>query len=216
MRSKYNKFLTVLSIILIIAILGILGYLGYDYYEKYRITKEANDFLSEFDELVVELANEENNNTNTTTPNNSTGKPRGISTDALYYRGYKVVGKIEMPSVNLQYPVLDVLTDAKAIEYSVAIQYGVGLNQIGNTVIIGHNYRSGLFFGSNKKMQIGDKVYITDLEGKKICYVIYNKYKTPQEDFSYANRNTDGKREITLVTCDSNNKNRLVICAKEE
>lgn len=212
MKSSYNRFLTILAIILTIAILVILGYLGYGYYERFKVTKEADTFIDEFDDLIIELGNEENSGESNKTSNGV----RGVSTKSLYYKGYKVVGKIEMPSVNLQYPVLDFLTDARAIEYSVAIQYGVGLNEIGNTVIIGHNYRSGLFFGSNKRMQIGDKIYITDLTGRKITYIVYNKYKTPQDDFSYSTRNTDGKREITLVTCDTNNKNRLIICAREE
>ena len=44
----------------------------------------------------------------------------------------------------------------------------LGLNKVGNTVIIGHNYRNGTFFGSNKKMNEGDKVYITDLSGNTV------------------------------------------------
>jgi LPXTG-site transpeptidase (sortase) family protein len=91
----------------------------------------------------------------------------------------------------------------------------LGLNKVGNTVIIGHNYRNGTFFGSNKKMNEGDKVYITDLSGNRVEYTIYSKYITPQADYSYAQRDTAGKREITLVTCHSNNKYRLILCARE-
>ena len=80
-----------------------------------------------------------------------------------------------------------------------------GLNQVGNTVIIGHNYRNGAFFGS-----------ITDNSGTRVEYTIYKKYLTPQEDYSYATRNTNGKREITLVTCHTDNKYRLVIFAREQ
>ena len=39
----------------------------------------------------------------------------------------------------------------KALETSVVVLYGVGLNQPGNTTIAGHNYRNGLFFSNNKK-----------------------------------------------------------------
>ena len=141
---------------------------------------------------------------------------RGINTDALSYRGYRVEGKLEMPSVKLQYPVLEEMKNINELEISVAIQYGVGLNKVGNTVIIGHNYRSGLFFGSNKKMNIGDSIFITDSEtGKRIEYKIYNKYTTEENDTSFYNRNTNGKREVSLVTCMSNNNYRLVILARE-
>ena len=93
---------------------------------------------------------------------------------------------------------------------------GYGLNKVGNTVIIGHNYRNGAFFGSNKRLSEGDKVYITDNSGERVEYTIYKKYLTPQEDYSYATRNTNGKREITLVTCHTDNRYRLVIFAKAD
>lgn len=222
-KGAYDKFLTVLLAILIIGIIGTAGYLVYKYYEKNKLNTDADVFLNEFDNYV----NDNNNNIedeplyneeveNKAIQEQTSGRVRGISTDALTYKGYKVAGKLEMPTVNLQYPVLEQMTDANAIEVSVAIQYGVGLNNVGNTVIIGHNYRSGLFFGSNKKLQIGDTIYITDwATGTKRAYTIYNKYTTEESDTSYYNRNTNGTREVSLVTCQSNNKYRLVILARE-
>ena len=218
-KGVYDKFLTVLLVILIIGIIGTAGYLLYKYYEKNKLNTDANEFLNEFDAYVNEiddepLYNEEAEN-QAIREQTSTGV-RGILTDALTYKGYKVAGKLEMPTVNLQYPVLDQMTDANAIEVSVAIQYGVGLNNVGNTVIIGHNYRSGLFFGSNKNLQIGDNIYITDwATGTRRAYTIYNKYTTEESDTSYYSRDTGGKREVSLVTCQSNNKYRLVVLARE-
>ena len=141
---------------------------------------------------------------------------RGIETDKLVYKGFKVVGKLEMPTINIQYPILDVITHAKAIEVSVGILYGPGVNQPGNTVIIGHNYNNGLFFGKNKHLQIGQKIYITDIYGNKKEYTIFNKYYTPESDTSYITRKTDGKTEVTLVTCDTTGANRLVVCARAD
>lgn len=220
MKKRFNGILSIILVVLILIILGIVGYLLYEHYQKSAIQQETSEVLEQFDSLIIELnenngGTENNENGDSNQENNVSTGMGGIKTNSLYLRGYKVVGKIEMPSVNLQYPILDVLTDAKALDHSVAIQYGVGLNKIGNTIIMGHNYRSGAFFGSNKKMKIGDSIYITDLDGNRIEYKIYNKYITAQEDFSYANRNTQGKKEITLVTCDSNNKNRLIIYARE-
>lgn len=218
-KGKYNKVLTVILVILLIAIVVGIGFVGYQYYLKIKNDNETSKVLEEFDKIIVELGDtkQNNNESSVTDPTQSpSGGMGGISTNSLYYRGYKVIGKIEMPSVNLQYPILDMLTDAKAIDYSVAIQYGAGINKVGNTVIIGHNYYNGSFFGKNKRMKIGDVLYITDLQGNRIEYEIYNKYITPGEDYSYANRNTSGYREVTLVTCDSNNANRLVICAREK
>lgn len=220
-KGAYDKFLTVLLAILIIGIMGTAGYLVYKYYEKNKLNTDADAFLNEFDNYVNDnniedepLYNEKSENK--AIQEQTSGRVRGISTDALTYKGYKVAGKLEMPTVNLQYPVLEQMTDANAIEVSVAIQYGVGLNNVGNTVIIGHNYRSGLFFGSNKNLQIGDTIYITDwATGTRRAYTIYNKYTTEESDTSFYNRNTNGTREVSLVTCQSNNKYRLVVLARE-
>ena len=91
-----------------------------------------------------------------------------------------------------------------------------GLNQPGNTVIAGHNYRNGDFFGNNDKLKLGDKVYITDNSGTKIKYTIYNIYETAPDDSDFIRRETNGKREISLSTCTDNSKARLIIWAVEE
>lgn len=85
----------------------------------------------------------------------------------------------------------------------------------GNTVLVAHNYRNGTFFSNNKKLAVGDKIYITDSTGEKVEYTIYNTYITSDSDFSYATRDTAGKREISLSTCTNDSSKRLVIWAKE-
>ena len=221
----YNKVLTGILTVLIIAILGVAGYLGYGCYEKIKKNSDANEFLeNEFDTIIVPVSEENpqenldgDNNENTATPNNTNKSSSGVSTNnGLYYKGFKVAGKIEMPSIRIKYPVLDVITHANAIEVSVGILYGPGLNNKGNTVIVGHNYNNGLFFGKNKNLKIGDKIYITDLSGNRVEYTIYNKYTTPESDSSFITRNTGDNTEVTLVTCDATGKNRLVVCAKVE
>ena len=71
-------------------------------------------------------------------------------------------------------------------------------------------------FSNNKKIEEGDKIYLTDLSGKKVTYTVYKKYKTSTEDFDYAVRDTNGKREISLSTCTDDSKQRLIIWAKEK
>lgn len=221
--KRFNTFLNIVLVIVILMILASMGFIGYDYfYKKYKNATDAEKEIEKIDEyiadnnnLVVEVGNEPIEESNTTNNTNTTKKYNSNVNYGLTYRGYGVLGKIELPKVGLQYPVLETMTNAKSIDVSVAMQYGVGLNNVGNTVIIGHNYRNGTFFGSNKKLVEGDKVYITDLSGNRVEYTIYSKYITPQEDYSYAQRDTGGKREVTLVTCHSNNKYRLILCARE-
>ena len=65
-------------------------------------------------------------------------------------------------------------------------------------------------------MQIGDSVFITDwATGVRREYKIYDKFTTEESDTSFYQRDTAGTREVSLVTCQSNNSYRLVILARE-
>ena len=148
---------------------------------------------------------------NTTTTDSKTG----ISSTKKTYKGFNVVGTIEIPKISLKYPILEKVTK-KSIEVAVAVIYGTGPNEVSNTTIMGHNYRNGLFFSNLKKLSNGDKIYITDLNGNKVTYTIYNKYETTPEDADYMTRNTNGAREISLSTCTDDSSARLIIWAKAD
>ena len=217
-ESKYSKVLTVILVIVIVAIIGLLGFLAYDYYQNYIVTKDTSDFVDNFQGDVTDgeakdegVANADGNGL-LDLKDAETGSG---TTKRRTYKGFGVLGTMEIPAINFSYPVLEKVTK-KSIETAVAFLYGTGLNQPGNSVIIGHNYRNGLFFSNNKKLNIGDKIYITDEEGKKLTYTIYNKFETTPEDTSFYQRDTGGKPEVTLSTCNDNSSARLIIFAKAE
>lgn len=226
-NSKYSNVLTIILIIVIIAIIALIGFLGYDFYRKYYIEKDAQDFMSQYEEqikntvasntieegntvsTVINPVEMENPNQNTT-GNNSSGSTKKYPT----YKGYNVLGTIEIPKTGIKYPVLDKVT-TKSIQVAVAYYYGPGLNKVGNTTIVGHNYRNGAFFGKNKQLKVGDAIYITDNSGEKVKYTIYKTYTTTETDAEYITRDTKGAREISLSTCTDDSKGRLIIWAKE-
>lgn len=223
-ESKYSKILTVILVIVIIAIVGLLGFLGYDYYQNFIVTKDTSDFVDNFQGDVTDEETTDNgddvqdNGENTTNPFEQIKDANTVgngSTVKQTYKGFGVLGTMEIPATNFKYPVLEKVTKS-SIETAVAFLYGTGLNQPGNSVIIGHNYRNGLFFSNNKKLNIGDKIYITDVQGTKLTYTIYNKFETTPEDTSFYQRDTGGKPEVTLSTCTDDSKARLIICAKTE
>ena len=155
-ESKYSKVLTVILVIVIVAIIGLLGFLAYDYYQNYVISNDAKNFVENFEGEVTaseENKNETTNNEvaeNTTTENplesiENTSSSGSASKDKPTYKGFGVLGTITIPAINLEYPILDKVTPT-SIETAVAFLYGTGINQPGNSVIIGHNYRNGLFF----------------------------------------------------------------------
>lgn len=51
--------------------------------------------------------------------------------------------------------------------------------------------------------------------GKKIDYSVYESYETDYDDLSCTNQETNGKREVTLITCNNIKNRRRVIKARE-
>ena len=223
MNKKYSNFLTILLVVIIIAILVIIGVLGYKYYKTYVTKNSSQDFVDNFVDSSTDGQKNNKNNDSTndiqydgidegekTETDTSTGKKK-------QYNGFDVAGTIEIPATRLKCPILEQYTySPKALETSVVVLYGVGLNQPGNTTIAGHNYRNGLFFSNNKKLNIGDKIYITDSSGRRVAYTIYNKYEADENESDYITRDTQGVTEISLTTCTDDSKARIIILAKAD
>ncbi len=222
-ESKYSKVLTIILVIVIVAILGLLGFLAYDYYQKYITTNDAEDFVNNFESDVASREdndnddNDGNNEALDQLQNMTGGTNQSASSQKTrpQYKGFGVLGTMTIPKINLKYPILEKMTKT-SIERSIAFLWGVGVNQPGNTVIVGHNYRNGAFFSNNKKLNIGDKIYITDNDGKQVTYTIYNKFETTDTDTSFYQRDTAGKAEVTLSTCTDSGKERLIILARAD
>lgn len=225
-ESKYGKILTIILIIVVIGVLILLTFLGVDIYKKYATEKEVAKVVDNYDTALNNIENTTTDVNNelpdiVTKPSENTNSSVGDTTSGqrpvkVQHEGYNVEGKIEIPAINLKYVILEKTTPS-SIETAVAIMYSAnGLNQPGNTVIAGHNYRNGSFFGNNDKLKEGDKIYITDNYGTKIKYNIYNIYETSPDDSDFIMRDTNGKREVSLSTCTDNSKARLIIWAVEE
>lgn len=230
MFSKYSNVLTMLLVIFIVAILGIIGYFAYDLFNSNSINSNAQSAIDEFESATKKIKKDTSNlsNTTNTTESNATNPldelNELISTDdveqteeieKVYMEDYEVMGTIRIPRTGIEYPVLESVTK-RSLEIAVGIAYGPGLNEVGNTVIYGHNYRNGLFFSDNKKLAVGDEIYITDRTGTTLTYSIYNIYQTSANDASYFTRDTEGRKEISLQTCTDDSSARIIIWAAEK
>lgn len=242
--SKYSKVLTIVLIVVIIGVIGLLIFLAVDAFRKSTTERESEEAVSRFEESLKpgdssgnsgEQTNQAVNSVDpiidpvideNTTGGSSGGDGQGGSSSGgsggssgggsgVTYKGYNVIGTIEIPKTNIKYPILDQVS-IRSLEASIGYIYGQGINQVGNAVLVGHNYRNGTFFSNNKRLSKGDKIYITDTNGQKITYVITKKYETSTNDFSYATRDVKGKREISLSTCTDDTKKRLIIWAEEQ
>ena len=225
LSSKYSNFLTILLIIIIILIVVLLGIWGYNVYQKHNVETGTQEAIKEFESKIgrtkveneIDYSNVANpidsiqaidtSNTVSNTPTNQ------IQT----YKGFIMLGYIEIPKTKIKLPILEEVTP-KSLEASVGILYSTasGLNKPGNTVIAGHNYRNGLFFSDNYKIQKDDIIYITDTNGNKLKYIVYHTYTTTPEDADYMERDTYGTTEISLTTCTDDSSQRIIIWARAE
>lgn len=238
--GKYGNILTLILIILIVAILGLLGYFGYSWFYSSNVNTKAQNAMEEFSSATQSVKKENNkekpketeespveentevmnpleNFSSQTTTSDKKDVSSQTSVQKTYLEGYEVLGNITIPKTNCKYPVLNQVTK-KSLETAVAVLYPTNLetlNTESNTVIVGHNYRNGLFFSNNYKLTNGDKI-IVEGATETVTYIIYNSYYTTPTDADYMIRDTHGYREISLSTCNDDSSQRLIIWAIEE
>ena len=219
-EKRYSKILTVVLILIIVLVIGLLAFLGYNFYKNKKINSDANNFADKFgNTIATEKPTDGNSDSQNNTAENITSSGDASNSQGVItkYKGFNVIGIIEIPKTNLKYPVLSDYS-AKSLNTSVVAIYPKNptLNVVGNVVIAGHNYKNGNFFSNNKKLSNGDKIIITDLNNNKVTYTIYNMFETTPNDTESYNKDTDGKMEITLSTCTDDSSARLIIEARAE
>ena len=138
----------------------------------------------------------------------------------LTLNGYKVIGIIKIPAIDLEYPILemDVSNPEEAKEpmrLAIIKYWGGDINGYGNLSLAGHNNYNGTMFGKTKNLKIGDIVELTDLDDQTVQYQIYDIFKTDPNDVTILETKDETIREVTLITCTNGNRERLILKAKE-
>ena len=128
--------------------------------------------------------------------------------------GYKVIGIINIPKIDIEYPILE-KTETKSLNLSITKFWGQKINQKGNVVLAGHNNINNRFFGKINRLEIGDIIELTDNQMVTIQYKVFTKYKVDPNDISIINADDENTREVTLVTCTNGAKERLIVKARE-
>ncbi len=225
--NRYGNVLTMILVVVVVIILGIAGYFGYSIYKQGATNKAAEAALTDFEQATKSVRKKVQDKEEEQLPEGETLVPdmsayqnvtQQEQTEApkkVMYEGYEVKGEISIPKTGCKYPVLAEVTK-HSLEVAVAILYGPGLNEPGNTVIVGHNYRNGLFFSNNSKLAKGDTITIKSAT-ETVNYTIYNTYYTSPDDATYMKRDVEeGVREISLSTCNNDSSQRLIIWAREQ
>lgn len=131
------------------------------------------------------------------------------------FNGFEVCAKLEIPDISLEISILAEYSE-EALNTSPTKFWGVNANEIGNFCVVGHNFINKNMFHDLKKLEIGDIFYIIDKNIGKVEYEIFNIYKVLPEDVSPLNTVTTNEREVTLITCTSDSKERIIVKAKEK
>ena len=182
---------------------------------EWELEKEVKEVQSSYGELIFSIGDTEEEETpvinlpSTTTSNtlNSeiTANGKNYTTEAI----------LEYPKLGINYPVLSEETE-ELLKISLCKYWGPNPNKVGNYCIVGHNYKSGKMFGKLSGAEIGDEVNLTDLNGDKVTYSVYNKYVVEPTDVSCTSQLTNNQKEITLITCTNYGQDRLVVKAREK
>ena len=124
-------------------------------------------------------------------------------------------GIIEIPKINLYYPVFSTLTEEN-LKVSPCKFYGDSLEDTGNVCIAGHNYNNDMFFSKINLLEQNDEIFIYNNIGVKYTYLVTENYEVKEDDLSPIINYNQNEKNLTLITCNNLNNNRFVIKAKQK
>lgn len=227
-KKKMYKILLILSIFSIISLFSIYIYAEYDRNKEEEISEDILSFIANDEEddttissyenaLVVritreieqevEIPQENKEQLQVATATSTYTAPNG--------KKYETIGVVKIPKLNITYPILSQTTDA-LMKVAPCKFHGASPNEVGNLCIIAHNYRrKGVFFSDVPDLENGDIVEIQDLSQRTIQYEVYDVHIVMPDNVSDTSQKTNGRKEVTLITCTDNSEQRVIVRCKE-
>ncbi|MBR3249935.1 MAG: sortase [Clostridia bacterium] len=222
-KKKFYKVHFILSIILIAILSGSYLYAAYDRDRSEAVSQEVlsgiNDNTTVNDGILVAYLDskpeEDQGQGQAQTQNQQRNKQtQNQVITASDGNSYSTVATVSIPSLNLTYPVLSETSD-ELLKISPCKFWGPNPNEVGNFCIVGHNYRNKKFFSKVPNLEMGETVNLTDMAGKTLTYKIYDKYTVEPTDVRCTSQLTNGKKEVTLITCTDDSQQRVVVKATQ-
>ena len=231
-KKKIYKILFMISIFSIITLFSMYIYAEYDRNKDESISEDILSYITSKNDkttvsdyknaLVVKITQdvakeleekqdidmEENQELQITTATSTYTAPNG--------KQYEYIGIVNIPKLNIIYPILSNTTD-ELMKVAPCKFHGSNPNEVGNLCIIAHNYRrKGVFFSDVPTLENGDIIEIQDLSQKTVQYEVYDVHTVSPDDTSDTTQKTDGRREVTLITCTNDSKERVIVRCKEK
>ena len=189
-----------------------------------NVEQRKNQNLVANNTTIQNQSNTNSSNSSTDSNNNDNSKKSKTKKKTKYItasngKRYPSVGRIEIPKIGVNYAILaqtsgDTLVDW--LKISPVMFWGVYPNEVGNISIAGHNYRNKRFFSKVPTLKVGDRIKITDAEGKKVNYTVFDKYEVDPSNTDCINDvpGKENKRVVTLITCTNDSKKRVIVQAE--
>lgn len=220
-NQKKNDKKTKKRIVNLFFILIFLGTLSFFIKERNIENKIIENKLREsnynIENVSSDISKEDGKNiTNSTNNINSTNSTKQYEKENIIeeYKGYDVIAKLEIPKINLETYVLKTYSE-EALKISVVKFWGADPNREGNFCIAGHNFKNNNMFKNLKKLEIGDNLFVIDEKQGRIEYEVFDVYKVLPENVECLSQETNGEKQVTLITCTNDSKERIIIKARE-
>jgi len=226
-KKKIYKILFILSIFSIISLCSVYIYAEVDRNKDESISDEILSFMVAEDDnttissyknaLVVKITQDVEETSEEIEETEQLQVSAATSTyTAPNGKSYEMVGIVKIPKINLTYPILSKTTDA-LMKIAPCKFHGSSPNEVGNLCVIAHNYRrKGVFFSDVPDLVVGDIVEIQDLSQRTIQYEIYDIHTVMPDNVADTTQKTNGKKEVTLITCTDNSEQRVIVKCKEK
>ena len=227
-KKKIFRFEFFLSVFLLCALSTYAIYAEYDRNKSEEVSKELlaninyNATETAEDDVIVVILNQALDEAVDVSESEEIEQPEVVPEQQVLKTNdgaeYCTIGEINIPSINVNYPILtaDNLDNIDTLlKISVCKFHGANPNQVGNLCIVGHNYKNSKFFSKVPSLTSGDIIQIKDLGGTTLNYVVYDKYIVEPDNVACTSQLTGGKKEVTLITCTNDNKQRYIIKARE-
>lgn len=217
-RKKYiYVIIFVMITVSIIAIFINIGILEKKRYLSQNINEDIKTSIVNAEDLKIEEEIQNNSiqshsKGNITKNNLSSNIEDKIVTT---YKGYPVIAKLEIPKIELQTYVISEYSE-QALGVSVTKFYGGNPNEVGNFCIAGHNYITKNMFHDLKKLASEDIILLTNLEGEKVEYKVYAIEIVSPTETQCLSQKTNGKIELTLITCTTDSSKRIIVKAVKD
>lgn len=197
MEQRDKSFIYVLLIsIIVCALLGFLIVKSGESYDK----ELYSDVYEELDELEEYITDNSKYNKEIDT----------IEYESDNYKRGKIIAIMTIDKLNLKYPILKDDTEEN-LKVAPAKFWGADPNEVGNLCVVGHNYGNSKYFSKLSSLVDGDIVKVMDTQGNDVSYTVYEKKVINENDLSCTSQLTNGKKEVTLITCTDNSIERLVV-----